>query len=138
MRAEAEGRRKEIPAEIPEALPELVSSGPLSSTARVGIMVVLLGLKKATFSELALFLRLPKSFLSTSLGILNASGLVKIQRQLSRASGPRSLIEITKEGEAAIIRHLRLVESQLHSFIKAVSVLLCWRPTPNQLAWSTR
>lgn len=109
MKPEEEGQRKGNSQELPETLPELVSSGPLSSTARVGIMVVLLGLKKATFSELMLTVRLPKSSLSTSLGILRASGLVRIQRQLLQASGPRSLIQITRKGEEAIIRYLRLM-----------------------------
>lgn len=109
MKPEEEGQRKGNSQELPETLPELVSSGPLSSTARVGIMVVLLGLKKATFSELMLTVRLPKSSLSSSLGILRASGLVRIQRQLLQASGPRSLIQITRKGEEAIIRYLRLM-----------------------------
>lgn len=99
-----------------EDLSNLTSSGPLSSSARVGIMVALIPLKKATFTELLLAVKVPKSSLNTSLAILEENGYVVIRKGFS-ALRPRTFIQITQQGEKAIKEHLALMQDLAEKFL---------------------
>jgi DNA-binding MarR family transcriptional regulator len=70
-------------------------------------MATLLGMRKATFTQLLLAVRSPKSSLNKNLAILEEHGLVKQSRGfLLAVPGPRSFVEITPKGEEAIKSHL--------------------------------
>jgi len=83
--------------------------GPLSSQTRVGIMVVLLALKKATFTDILVAIRTSKSSLSTSLSILERSGYIRTEYGFFSRGGPRTIIIITEEGENAISEYLDIM-----------------------------
>ena len=84
--------------------------GPLSNSTRVGILVVLLALKKATFTDILAAVKTSKSSLSTSLSILERSGYVKIEHGFFQRGGPRTIIVITTEGEKAITDYLNIMD----------------------------
>jgi len=87
----------------------LSSLGPLSNSGRAGILIVLLGLKRATFTDILVAVKTSKSSLSTSLSILERSGYVRTEYGFFRRGGPRTIIVITKEGEEAIIEYLNIM-----------------------------
>jgi DNA-binding MarR family transcriptional regulator len=91
-------------------LSSLSSSGPLNSSARVAILSALLAFKSTTFTELELALHLPKSSLNLSLNILKQNKLVTVRRALVQIGGPRTIVEITPEGEKAIRNHLLMMQ----------------------------
>jgi DNA-binding MarR family transcriptional regulator len=75
-------------------------------------MATLLGLRRATFTEILLAVKIPKSSLNKNLAILEDHGFVKQSRGfLFAAPGPRKFIEITPEGEEAIKSHLELIRN---------------------------
>ncbi len=84
--------------------------GALSNSTRVGIMVVLLALKKATFTDILVAVKTSKSSLSTSLSILERAGYIKIEHGFFRKGGPRTVIVITAEGDRAITEYLDLMD----------------------------
>lgn len=97
-------------AEADQRLVDLIPPSPFSSSARVAIMATLLGLRKATFTDLMLAVRAPKSSLSKNLAVLEDCGFVNLSRGFVFASpGPRRFVEITPEGEAAIKSHLEAI-----------------------------
>lgn len=89
-----------------DALSSLSSSGPLTSSARVAILAALLAFKRTTFTELMLAVNLPKSSLNLSLAILKENKLVTVKKSLVQIGGPRTIVEITQQGEEAIKEHL--------------------------------
>ncbi len=89
-----------------EVLASLSSSGPLSSSSRVAILAALLAFRRTTFTELMLAVSTPKSSLNMSLAILRESGYVTVRKGFMGMGGPRTIVEITKEGEKAIRDHL--------------------------------
>lgn len=73
-------------------------------------MATLLGLRKATFTELLLAVKSPKSSLNKNLAMLEDYGFVKQSRGfLFAVPGPRKFVEITMEGEIAIKSHLEVI-----------------------------
>ena len=94
-----------------EILASLSASGPLSSSARVAILAALLAIRHATFTELMLAVNLPKSSLNLSLEILKENKFVIVRRGFLPVGGPRTIVEITPEGEKAIRDHLLLLQS---------------------------
>jgi DNA-binding MarR family transcriptional regulator len=80
-------------------------------------MMALLGSKKATFTELLLAVKSPKSSLNKNLGILEDHGFIKQHRGFLPAMGPRMIIEITQKGEEAIKKHLELMRSLADKFL---------------------
>ena len=85
-----------------ETVQKLTSLGPLSNSARVGILIILMGPRKATFTDLLLASKLPKSSLNASLGMLQEAGYVSTQISFVKNGRPRTIIEITEEGEKAV------------------------------------
>jgi DNA-binding MarR family transcriptional regulator len=96
---------------------DIGSPGPFSVSARVGIMMALLGSKRATFTELLLAVKTPKSSLNKNLGILEDCGFVKQRRGFLPTAGPRTIVEITPKGEEAIKKHLELMRSLADKFL---------------------
>jgi DNA-binding MarR family transcriptional regulator len=91
--------------------------GPFSVSTRVGIMMALLGSRRATFTELLLAVKSPKSSLNKNLGILEDHGFVKQRRGFLPAMGPRMIIEITPKGDAAVKKYLELMRSLADKFL---------------------
>ena len=94
-----------------DGLPSLSASGPLSSSARVAILAALLALRRTTFTELMLAVNVPKSSLNLSLTVLKENNLVAVRRGFLPLGGPRTIVEITQEGEKAIRDHLIMMQS---------------------------
>jgi DNA-binding MarR family transcriptional regulator len=94
-----------------DVLPSLSSAGPLSSSARVAILAALLAFKRTTFTELLLAVNVPKSSLNLSLAILKESKFVTVRKGFLGMGGPRTIVEITPEGEKAIRDHLVLMRN---------------------------
>lgn len=97
--------------EPPQLIDLPSSSGPLSSSARVAILAALLAFKRTTFTELMLAVNLPKSSLNLSLSILSQSKYVTVRKGFLQIGGPRTIVEITPEGEKAIKGHLILMQN---------------------------
>ena len=93
------------------------SSGPFSVSTRVGIMTALLGSKRATFTELLLAVKSPKSSLNKNLGILEDHGFVKQRRGFLPTFGPRMIIEITPKGEEAVKKYLEMMRLLADKFL---------------------
>jgi DNA-binding MarR family transcriptional regulator len=96
---------------------DIGSPGPFSVSTRVGIMTALLGFKGATFTELLLAVKTPKSSLNKNLGILEDYGFIRQHRGFLPGPGPRTIIEITPVGEAAIKKHLELMRALADRFL---------------------
>jgi DNA-binding MarR family transcriptional regulator len=92
-----------------DALSSLSSSGPLTSSSRVAILAALLAFKRTTFTELLLAVNLPKSSLNLSLAVLQQNKLVNVRKGFIQIGGPRTIVEITPEGEKAIREHLLMM-----------------------------
>lgn len=90
-------------------LEKLSSLGPLSNSSRVGILIVLLGVKWATFTDLLLAVKLPKSSLNISLSILQEAGYVTLRTGFSSRDRPRTLVQITDLGEKAVREYALLM-----------------------------
>lgn len=90
-------------------LGKLSSLGPLTNSARVGILIVLLGVKWATFTDLLLAVKLPKSSLNISLSILQEAGYVTLRTGFSSKDRPRTLVQITEIGEKAVREYAQLM-----------------------------
>jgi len=69
------------------------------------------------FTELMLVVNLPKSSLNLSLEILKDNRLVTVRRGFLPVGGPRTIIEITPEGEKAIKDHLTLIQDVARSLL---------------------
>jgi DNA-binding MarR family transcriptional regulator len=91
--------------------------GPFSVSTRVGIMTALLGFRRTTFTELLLAVKTPKSSLNKNLGILQDYGFIKQRKAFVLAPGPRTVIEITPEGEEATKKHLELMRALADKFL---------------------
>jgi DNA-binding MarR family transcriptional regulator len=75
-------------------------------------MATLLGLRKATFTDLLLAVKIPKSSLSKNISLLEDLGFVKLSRGfLFSSPGPRRFVEITAEGELAVKSHLEMLRT---------------------------
>jgi len=92
-------------------LSSLSMSGPLSSSARVAILAALLAIRRTTFTELMLAVNVPKSSLNLSLSVLKEKKFITVRRGFLAVGGPRTIVEITSEGEKAIMDHLLLMQS---------------------------
>jgi len=100
---------------------EIGAPGPFSVSTRVGIMIALLGFKRTTFAELLLAVNSPKSSLNKNLGILEDYGLIRQRRSFLGGGGPRTVIEITPEGEVATKRYLESMRSLADKFLGSPS-----------------
>lgn len=87
-------------------LSELASAGVLSNSARVGMMIALQGVERITFTDLLLSLKLSKSSLYKSIGILEEAGYVTMSKGFKATGRPRNFIQITPKGKAAIKEYL--------------------------------
>lgn len=94
-----------------DILPSITSSGALSSSARVAILAALFAFKRTTFTELMLAVNLPKSSLNLSLTMLKENKLVTVKKGFLGMGGPRTIVEITPEGENAIREYLVLMQN---------------------------
>jgi len=74
-------------------------------------LAALLAIKRTTFTELMLAVNLPKSSLNLSLTILKQNNFVTVRKGFLPIGGPRTIVEITSEGERAIRDHLTLIQS---------------------------
>jgi len=83
----------------------LSSESKLSSPVRLGIMILLKTKSKMIFSEIQKALRLTSGNLDSHLKHLEKSGYVHIKKGLS-LKGPRTIIEITSEGEEELKRYV--------------------------------
>ena len=119
MPSETEIKDKTVVQGIEEnnSVSDIGSSGPFSVSTRVGIMTALLGSERATFTELLLAVKSPKSSLNKTLGILEDHGFVKQRRGFLPAMGPRMIIEITPKGEEAIKKYLESMRSLADKFL---------------------
>jgi DNA-binding MarR family transcriptional regulator len=81
-------------------------------------MAALLGSKRATFTELLLSVKTPKSSLNKNLGILEDHGFINQRRGFLNSLGPRTIIEITPKGEEAIKKYLELMRSLADKFLR--------------------
>jgi DNA-binding transcriptional ArsR family regulator len=88
-----------------------LSKGPLSNSARVAILAALLAIRRTTFTELMLAVNVPKSSLNLSLSVLKENKFITVRRGFLAVGGPRTIVEITSEGEKAITDHLLLMQS---------------------------
>jgi DNA-binding MarR family transcriptional regulator len=86
-------------------LSELTSDGALSSFTRVGIMLALLGVEQITFTDLLLVVGVSKSSLNYSINTLAEAGYVTVHKGFKAAGGPRTFIQITSKGRAAVRMH---------------------------------
>ena len=96
---------------------EMGAPGPFSVSTRAGIMIALLGFKHTTFAELLLAVKSPKSSLNKNLGILEDYGLIRQRRAFLSGPGPRTVIEITPEGEEATKKYLESMRSLADKFL---------------------
>ena len=83
----------------------LSSESKLSSPVRLGIMILLRTKSKMVFSEIQKTLRLTPGNLDSHLRHLEKSGYVHIKKGLS-LKGPRTIVEITPEGEENLKRYV--------------------------------
>lgn len=97
---------------------ELASMGPFSNPTRVGIMVVLLALRRATFTDLLMAVKMSKSSLNSSLSILERNNYVRIEHGFLRMGGPRTIVKITEEGENETIRYLKFMNRFTNSIME--------------------
>jgi DNA-binding MarR family transcriptional regulator len=88
------------------SLSQFTSAGALSSSARVGIMLALLGVERITFTDLMLAVNVSKSSLNKSIKILADEGYVQERFGFKATGGPRTFVQITDKGKAAIRTHL--------------------------------
>ena len=118
MPSEGNERERTVQGTAEEDKNNLVSdAGPFSVSTRVGIMMALLGSRRATFTELLLAVKSPKSSLNKNLGILEDHGFVKQRRGFLPAMGPRMIIEITPKGDEAVKKYLELMRSLADKFL---------------------
>ncbi|MFI5420173.1 MAG: transcriptional regulator [Nitrososphaerales archaeon] len=96
---------------------EISSAGPLSSFTRVGIMLALLGVEKITFTDLMFAVKVSKSSLNHSVNALAGAGYVSVRKGFKTAGGPRTFIQITKEGDAAIRAHMENMQTLASNFL---------------------
>ncbi len=96
-----------------DKLQNLVSKSPLSSSSRIGILLVLSGMKWATFTDLLHSLGLPKSTLNLCLSVLGESGFVKVRTGFLSKGGPRTIVRITDLGKKAIRDYIELINELL-------------------------
>lgn len=97
---------------------ELASMGPFSNPTKVGIMVVLLALRRATFTDLLMAVKISKSSLNSSLNILERNGYVNIEHGFIRMGGPRTIVKITEKGENEITRYLKFMNRFTNSIME--------------------
>jgi DNA-binding MarR family transcriptional regulator len=88
------------------SIPQLTSAGALSSNARVGIMLALLGVERITFTDLMLAVQVSKSSLNKSIKILADEGYVTERYGFKATGGPRTFVQITDKGKKAIRAYL--------------------------------
>lgn len=96
---------------------DIGTPGPFSVSTRVGIMTALLGFRWATFTDLLLAVKTPKSSLNKNLKILEDYEFIRQRRGFLRVAGPRTIIEITPKGEEAIKRHLELMRAVADKYL---------------------
>lgn len=117
MPPEAGRGDKAVRKEEENVFSDIGSPGPFSVSTRVGIMTALLGFKKATFTDLLLAVKTPKSSLNKNLGILEDYGFIRQRRSFLLSPGPRTVIEITPTGEEAIKEYLQSMRSLANKFL---------------------
>jgi DNA-binding MarR family transcriptional regulator len=96
---------------------ELASGGTLSSSARVGIMLALLGVGQITFTDLLFVVKVSKSTLNHSVNVLADAGYVTVRKGFKTAGGPRTFIQITNQGKSAIRIHLENMQKLASKFL---------------------
>jgi len=74
-------------------------------------LAALLAIRRTTFTELMLAVNVPKSSLNLSLSVLKENKFITVRRGFLAVGGPRTIVEITSEGEKAITDHLLLMQS---------------------------
>jgi DNA-binding MarR family transcriptional regulator len=92
------------------AIPSL-TSGPLSSSVRVGILAALISFRRTTFTELMIVVNIPKSSLNFNLAVLKENNFITVRRGFMGVGRPRTIVEITPEGEKAIREHLKILQN---------------------------
>lgn len=98
-------------------LAELASGGALSSLTKIGIMLALLGVEQLTFTDLMFVVKVSKSSLNHSVNALEEARYVTIHKGFKTIGGPRTFIEITKQGKKAIRTHLENMQTLASKFL---------------------
>jgi len=94
---------------------DFLSRPIFASTTKVGILLALVGVKEASFSELQKVLGVSKSTLSLTLDNLEANGLIK---SFTIFEGrPKKHIRITEKGSNLIMTYLEYLE-KYREFLK--------------------
>ena len=88
---------------------EFIRSPIFSSSARVGILLYLMGVEKTSFTDLLKGIGLPKSSLYLHLKVLEENGAISMRETLFRGR-PRTVIQITEEGKRMVNEYLNLLE----------------------------
>ncbi len=100
------------------SISELTAAGALSSSARVGIMLALLGVERITFTDLMLAVKVSKSSLNKSVKILEQAGYVTVRKGFKVTGGPRTFIQITEKGKTSIRTHLETMRRLTSKYLK--------------------
>lgn len=100
-----------------QSLSELATTGVLSSNARVGILIALQGVERITFTDLLLSMKLSKSSLYKSIGILEEAGYVTMSKGFKATGRPRNFIQITPQGKAAIKEYLDTMQKVTTNYL---------------------
>ncbi|WP_054846129.1 transcriptional regulator [Sulfuracidifex tepidarius] len=99
---------------------DLVKSPVFSSSARVGILLVLLGVDKITFTDLLRSVDIPKSSLYVHLKVLEENQVITIKDVIT-LTRPRTIIQITPKGKEMVERYFSLFEAQMRKGDKSDS-----------------
>jgi DNA-binding transcriptional ArsR family regulator len=87
---------------------EIIKSPVFTSSVRIGILLILLGVDKITFTDLLKSLDIPKSSLYYHLKILEENELIII-RDVITITRPRTIIQITPKGKLIIEKYIELL-----------------------------
>ncbi|AWR95539.1 transcriptional regulator [Acidianus brierleyi] len=98
-----------MPEEFKEII-DFIKSPVFSSSARIGILLVLLGVDKITFTDLLNSVEMSKSSLYSHLKVLEENEMIVI-RDVFTLTRPRTIIQITPKGKAMVERYLQLLEN---------------------------
>jgi DNA-binding transcriptional ArsR family regulator len=96
-------------AEEFKELMQMMRSPVFSNSVRVGILLILLGVDRITFTDLLKSIDLSKSSLYSHLKVLQDNGMI-IVKDVFTISRPRTMIQITPKGKIALQKYLELIE----------------------------
>jgi DNA-binding transcriptional ArsR family regulator len=88
---------------------DFIRSPVFSSSARIGILLVLLGVDRITFTDLLKSVGMSKSSLYSHLKVLEENGLI-IVKDVFTLTRPRTIIQITPKGKIMIEKYLDILE----------------------------